>query len=114
MIARNALMHKDLLNRLSLPKILTLLCCVSIVMSTMSAVLPSAVALSQVQINLNTNSNSYNGMQTADLYANLTFNNTPIHNGIMAVEVDKQSGDSPRAFKVTWMFLHYAASSMVT
>jgi hypothetical protein len=86
---RDIPMRKNLVNRLSSTRALTFLFCISMTMSAMFAALPTAIASSQVTINLKANNSSYYTMQTVGLYANLTTGGTPKFDGILAVEVDQ-------------------------
>lgn len=86
---RKKLMNQNFLSRLSLSKKLTLIFCISIIMPILFAAFPIVAASPQVQINLNTNDDSYYNMQSVGVYANMTSSGTPVYDGIMAVEVDR-------------------------
>ncbi len=92
---RNTLMNKDYVHKLSFSRGLMFLFCISMIISAISAALPTVAALSPVQINLNTNNSSYYTMQTVGLYANLTAGGVPKYDGMLAVEVDQVNTSSP-------------------
>jgi hypothetical protein len=92
---RKAIMSKNSLRR-QLSRGLTFLYCLSIILSMIAVAFPVAVAGpndSALRISASTDYTSYYFMQTAGFYANLTFNTTPVQDGIIAVQIDGPSGN---------------------